>query len=77
VSDTDTPASIITLRTRNFDGGTYKGREINKEFEDELLGLFKIVPPCPGFLLYIETRYKIDTVAYHKGKIILCLTLEF
>lgn len=71
------PASIITLHTRNWQEGKYEGREINKEFEDELLGLFKIVPPCPGFLLYIEARYKIDTVAYHKGKIILCLTLDF
>lgn len=76
MSDTATPASIISLRTRNWQEGTYEGRDINKKFEDELLELFKIVPPCPGFLLYIETRYKIDTVAYHKGKIILCLTLD-
>ncbi len=75
--ETETPSRFFRLRTRNCDGVPYEEREVNMAFEQEYLPLFEIVPPTAGSFIYLEAKYRVDGVAYHKGKIVLCLTLDF
>lgn len=77
MSEYDTESSVFRLRTRNSDGSPYNERSVNVAFENKFMPLFKIVPPTAGSFIYLEAKYRIDAVAYHKGKIILCCTLEF
>lgn len=77
MSEHDTESNIFRLRTRNADCIPYEEREVNMAFENQHMPLFKIVPPAVGSFLYLEAKYRIDGIAYHKGKIVICCTLEF
>ena len=74
MSDRDTPSQIFRLRTRMFNGKEYEDRDVNMEFEKNHIELFKVVPPTVGSFIYLEWKYRIDAIAYHKGKIVLCMT---
>lgn len=77
MSEHDTESSIFRVRTRNSEGSPYEDRAINMAFENQHMPLFKVVPPAVGSFIYLESKYRIDAIAYHKGKIVLCLTLDF
>lgn len=74
MSEHDTPSTLFTLMTRMIDGAKYEDRSVNMAFENKHLPLFKVVPPMVGSFIYIEYKYRIDAIAYHKGKIVLFLT---
>jgi len=77
VSEHDTASSIFAVHTRNGNAGPYADRSVNMAFENKHLPLFKIVPPTVGSFIYLESRFRIDAIAYHKGKIHFYLTLDF
>lgn len=77
MSEHDTPSNIFELRTRASEASKYENRDVNMRFENEHMPLFKVVPPTLGAFLYLECKYRIDAIAYHKGKIILGLTMAF
>jgi hypothetical protein len=77
MSEHDTESSIFRLRTRNSDQSPYEDRGINMAFENQHMPLFKIVPPAVGSFIYLEGKYRIDAIAYYKGKIILCVTADW
>lgn len=72
--DADTPSKVFRVRTRRSENSPYEDRDINMVFEKDYIELFKIVPPTFGSFIYLESKFRIDDIAYHKGKIILCLT---
>jgi hypothetical protein len=74
MSENDTPSVLFSVRTRHMEGQDYEDREINMAFENRHMPLFKVVPPMAGSFIYLECKYRIDAIAYHKGKIVLCLT---
>jgi hypothetical protein len=74
MSEHSTPSTLFTLRTRTMEGQKYEDRAVNMAFENRMLPLFKVVPPQVGSFIYIECKYRIDAIAYHKDKIVLCLT---
>jgi hypothetical protein len=74
MSEHDTPSTLFMLRTRQFEDGKYEDRHVNMAFENTHLPLFKVVPPAVGSFIYLEFKYRIDAIAYYKGKIVLCLT---
>jgi hypothetical protein len=74
MSEHDTPSTLFTLRTRTMEGQKYEDRAVNMAFENTHVPLFKVVPPSVGSFIYMECKYRIDAIAYYKGKIVLCLT---
>lgn len=74
MSETDTPSELFTLRTRRWVESQYEDRQVNMAFENRHVPLFKVVPPTVGSFIYLECKYRIDAIAYYKGKIVLCLT---
>jgi hypothetical protein len=74
MSEHDTPSEIFTLQTRNSVDSKYEDRQVNMAFENRHMPLFKVVPPAVGSYIHLEARFRIDAIAYYKGKIVLCCT---